>query len=253
MSMPSFPNTPNLNMEDSIYQVISSVAMEELALSHILNAEGEKLQYVLGTLNGANELAAPPTIDEVLKVNESVQDMLSSVSMNQMFLLGKMSVAVNAYSKMKGSSNGGGGNGESGSKDIPLVNGKGPYSPNVDDDNRHNNFSLLASVKYTGELETRLHEAGAIQLKNILTGSASGYSLKTKNPAMKDNFWLGPDKNGDQSINYNYIPDYETWQAAAPGLPVLSETLILSKDGYKDAEIIVTMLYNGSVFLNTAG
>jgi hypothetical protein len=107
MSMPKFPVVPDLTLEDSIIQIISSIAMEELALSHIINTEGEKLQYVLGTLetrrtSGREAEPLPAvTIDELLKVNDSVKDMLGAVSMNQMFLLGKLSAAMNAYSKLK--------------------------------------------------------------------------------------------------------------------------------------------------------
>ena len=104
MSMPEFSVIPELNLEDSITQIISSIAMEELALSHILNAEGEKLQYVLGTLESGS-LATPPTLKELLEVNESVREMLSSVSMNQMFLMGKLSSAMSAYARIKGSGN----------------------------------------------------------------------------------------------------------------------------------------------------
>ncbi|MCL1903714.1 MAG: hypothetical protein FWF94_04785 [Oscillospiraceae bacterium] len=119
MSMPKFPEVPDLTVEDSVVQIISSIAMEELALSHIINAEGEKLQYVLGTLHSGalrpNSPVIPPTIGEILEVNESVKDMLSTISMNQMFLLGKLSAAMNAYSKLTyGNScneNGCGGNG----------------------------------------------------------------------------------------------------------------------------------------------
>ncbi|MCL2194671.1 MAG: hypothetical protein FWB76_01845 [Oscillospiraceae bacterium] len=97
MSMPAFPeNNGNFTLEGSISQILSSIALEELGLSHIINAEGEKIQYVLGTLP---EMPAPnpPTIDDLLKINRSVQDMLNTVSMNQMFLLGKMSTAINMY------------------------------------------------------------------------------------------------------------------------------------------------------------
>mgnify|MGYP006922539632 CR=1 FL=1 len=53
MSMPTFPKIdPPLSREGSLNEIISSIAAEELSLSHILNAEGEKLQYVLGTLPG---------------------------------------------------------------------------------------------------------------------------------------------------------------------------------------------------------
>ena len=51
MSLPSFPVVnPPIELEDAVNQILSSIAMEELGLSHILNAEGEKLQYILGTL-----------------------------------------------------------------------------------------------------------------------------------------------------------------------------------------------------------
>ena len=45
MSMPKMPEMDeNMNREYAINLIISSIAMEELALAHILNAEGEKLQ-----------------------------------------------------------------------------------------------------------------------------------------------------------------------------------------------------------------
>ena len=45
MSLPTFPPIePPLSREGSINEIISSIAAEELSLSHILNAEGEKLQ-----------------------------------------------------------------------------------------------------------------------------------------------------------------------------------------------------------------
>ena len=48
MSLPSFPVVnPPIEREDAVNQILSSIAMEELGLSHILNAEGEKLQYIV--------------------------------------------------------------------------------------------------------------------------------------------------------------------------------------------------------------
>ena len=49
--MPVFPNT-TITRENAINQILSSIATEELSLSHILNAEGEKIQHILGTLPG---------------------------------------------------------------------------------------------------------------------------------------------------------------------------------------------------------
>ena len=88
MSLPTFPPIePPLSREGSINEIISSIAAEELSLSHILNAEGEKLQYVLGTLPGLETAAA---LDEVMQVNQSVQETLSSVMEQQMMLTGKL-------------------------------------------------------------------------------------------------------------------------------------------------------------------
>jgi len=101
MSLPKFPNVPkDFTCENSIAQILTSIAMEEIGLSHILNAEGEKLQYILGTLEGSSPPASP-TIDQVIEVNQSVKDMLQQVAFNQMFLSAKMSDALKAYLQFK--------------------------------------------------------------------------------------------------------------------------------------------------------
>ena len=93
MSLPQFPLDPNkMTRDDAINQILSSIAMEELGLSHIINAEGEKLQYVLGTLPDTSVPDA--TIDDILKVNASVEKMLQTVTQIQIVLLNKMSDAL---------------------------------------------------------------------------------------------------------------------------------------------------------------
>lgn len=99
MSLPQFPTDVRLTREDVINQIISSIAMEELGLSHIFNAEGEKIQYVLGTLPG--QISPDATIDEVLKVNDSVRNTLDSAVQNQLLLNSKLSTALSACT-MKG-------------------------------------------------------------------------------------------------------------------------------------------------------
>ncbi|MCI8762410.1 MAG: collagen-like protein [Oscillospiraceae bacterium] len=94
MSLPTFPQIdPPLSREGSLNEIISSIAAEELSLSHILNAEGEKLQYVLGTLPGLEDAAA---FEEVMKVNRSVQDTLSDVMEQQALLTAKLTAAMTA-------------------------------------------------------------------------------------------------------------------------------------------------------------
>ncbi|AMP32102.1 MULTISPECIES: BclA C-terminal domain-containing protein [Bacillus amyloliquefaciens group] len=80
MSQPNLPNiTPvvTLSRDDTINLLLSSIAMEELGMAHILNAEGEKIQYALGTIPG---LTGPPSsLADILNLNESVRDTLDSL------------------------------------------------------------------------------------------------------------------------------------------------------------------------------
>lgn len=95
MSQPSFPSiSPPLTREEAINWIISSIAMEELSLSHINNTEGEKLQFILGTLPGL--IGGPATISDVMAANESVREVLDSSVQNQLFLRDKFSTAVTA-------------------------------------------------------------------------------------------------------------------------------------------------------------
>jgi len=95
MSLPEFPTTtPPLSREDAINQIISSIAMEELSLSHIINAEGEKLQYVLGTIPGITGPSA--TIEDVLKINESVRAVLQDATESQTLLRSKLEQVLNS-------------------------------------------------------------------------------------------------------------------------------------------------------------
>lgn len=88
MSLPKFPDSAPIKREDAVNQIISSIAMEELAISHIINAEGEKLQYILGTLDGATK--PQPTIEQILEINESVRSVLQSAAENQTLLRSKL-------------------------------------------------------------------------------------------------------------------------------------------------------------------
>lgn len=74
--------------------IIASIAMEELALSHIVNAEGEKLQYILGTLPGSRKPCA--STQEILAVNQSAAALLDTVMQSQMLLKGKLEKAPEA-------------------------------------------------------------------------------------------------------------------------------------------------------------
>lgn len=65
----------------AITDIIESVALEQTALSHILNAEGEKIQRAV---------ADTTTVDEILAVNKSVQSMVNAISRLEMVLQSKL-------------------------------------------------------------------------------------------------------------------------------------------------------------------
>lgn len=95
MSQPQFPNIdPPIGRDDAVNQILSSIAMEELGLSHILNTEGEKLQYILGTLPGQPGPGA--TVEDVLNANESIRSLLDAAAQTQVFLKSKMQSALEA-------------------------------------------------------------------------------------------------------------------------------------------------------------
>lgn len=88
----SFPNIPNVTPLISITTgqtvplLLASIAFEELALAHIMNAEAEKIQFVVGTLDTATTLPSTVTISNLLDVNKSVQRTLRDVIKKEMLL-----------------------------------------------------------------------------------------------------------------------------------------------------------------------
>jgi hypothetical protein len=92
MSMPEFPNPDCiLTREQSINAILTSIALEEAALSHIINAEGEKIQYVLQNIDLKNFYH---DMDKILEVNESVSDLIEQITDMQLILKNKMRLAA---------------------------------------------------------------------------------------------------------------------------------------------------------------
>jgi hypothetical protein len=79
MSMPELLDSSKLlTKEQAIISILTSIAMEEAALSHIINAEGEKIQYALN--NKCND------IQKIIEVNESVSSILNQIIDMQLLL-----------------------------------------------------------------------------------------------------------------------------------------------------------------------
>lgn len=79
MSMPVImPGT--VTRDQAISDIIESVALEQTGLSHIINAEGEKIQAAV----------AGGTITQMMEVNSSVQSMLNSIMRLEVVLQSKL-------------------------------------------------------------------------------------------------------------------------------------------------------------------
>ncbi|MGE7790304.1 collagen-like triple helix repeat-containing protein [Lysinibacillus sp. NPDC096259] len=90
MSQANLPNiTPSITItrDDALNLLLSSIAIEELGLGHIINAEAEKIQYAIGTLPG---LSVPATINELLQVNSSVQSTMQELIKKELLLQSKL-------------------------------------------------------------------------------------------------------------------------------------------------------------------
>ena len=97
MSMPAIPVIdPPIGREDAINLLLASVAVEELGLSHILNAEGEKIQFALGTLDTDRPLSGGVTMEDLIALDQTVAATLEAVTGTQTVLLQKMQAALAA-------------------------------------------------------------------------------------------------------------------------------------------------------------
>ncbi|WP_442597921.1 hypothetical protein [Neobacillus sp. D3-1R] len=84
MSMPNIPDiTPDINLkrEDVINLLLTSIALEEIGLAHLINAEGEKLQKAIEVAN---------CFEDLLYANRSVEKMLRTIIKKEMLLQFKL-------------------------------------------------------------------------------------------------------------------------------------------------------------------
>lgn len=81
MGMPVIkPGT--ITREDAIGEIIESIAMEESSLSHILNAESEKIMAVVENPSA--------TVEQILAVNRSVRSTIGTITRLEAALQAKL-------------------------------------------------------------------------------------------------------------------------------------------------------------------
>ncbi|MEG1560673.1 MAG: hypothetical protein RRY79_07505 [Clostridia bacterium] len=86
MGMPIL-NPSTITHGEAVGNIIESVAMEEAALAHILNAESEKIMAVVNNGNA--------TPEQLLAVNASVKNAISAISRLEMQLQAKLDLFGN--------------------------------------------------------------------------------------------------------------------------------------------------------------
>jgi hypothetical protein len=87
MSMPQIPDGKHRPcFSEVIIDLLESIALEEMALAHLINAEAEKLQAFVG-----RDLDFPtcPSNSEIMKFNNGVQKLMDVIVMKEWLLLRK--------------------------------------------------------------------------------------------------------------------------------------------------------------------
>lgn len=82
MGMPNIPDIKpkiEITFEETIKLLLSSIALEELSLAHIMNAEAEKIQEIVKCPSG-NKL------EDLLSIDKSVERVLRDVIKKEMLL-----------------------------------------------------------------------------------------------------------------------------------------------------------------------
>lgn len=85
MSMPKIECT-NIDKCCAATSLLQSIALEEAAISHILNAEGEKLQKAIGMEKCSEK--------DLLDVNKSVEDMVDKITTLEVVLKSKLDLII---------------------------------------------------------------------------------------------------------------------------------------------------------------
>lgn len=78
----SAPVVPEKKADEALAEILHSIAAEEIALAHIINAEGEKIQKAI------NDYAC--NLDDLVDINKSVSKTMKSVIMKEILLMLKM-------------------------------------------------------------------------------------------------------------------------------------------------------------------
>lgn len=89
--IPEMPSIPCITPSAAISFILASIALEEIGLSHIINAEGEKIQAAIGSFE-----CGKSDICDLLSIDKSVNTVLRTVLKKELLLDLKMVEALEA-------------------------------------------------------------------------------------------------------------------------------------------------------------
>lgn len=99
MSMPTIPSlTPNItiNRNDALNLILASIGIEELSLAHIVNAEAEKIQFVLGTLETSTQgLTSESLLANDATNGSSLRKLIKNLKLSDTNLADSQTLALN--------------------------------------------------------------------------------------------------------------------------------------------------------------
>ena len=97
MSMPTIPPEPHRpNRKEVVLDLLASIALEEMALSHLMNAEAEKIQGFVGK---CLDFPTKPTNEDIIYFNKVVNQFLETIVMKEWLLLRKLENVLDFHQK----------------------------------------------------------------------------------------------------------------------------------------------------------
>jgi len=77
--------------QQAVTDIIQSVALQEAALAHMMNAEGEKMQKIIGMDDVSTE--------DLFKLNKSVSQLVSAIARLEMLFVAKLELFCDEFGK----------------------------------------------------------------------------------------------------------------------------------------------------------
>lgn len=98
MSMPEIPeNCHRPDLSEAFIDLLESIALEEIALSHLLNAEAERIQAIVGE---KQNFPTNPSNNEIIYFSKTSSNFLDTIIMKEWILYKKLIATLEIHHKI---------------------------------------------------------------------------------------------------------------------------------------------------------